>query len=335
MMREHIESFIVARSYAAASAKQRRYLLQHFCDAVGDEPTVANVWQWWAGIAHLSEATRRAHLSAVRQFVKHLIVVGVLESDPTVSITPPLLHQAPPVTITATQARAFLAGVVGDQDRLACALMLGCGLRGGDVARLDVDGVDVDGRVLRVPGKGGRVRLVPIPEVVSVMLAEHIEGLCDGPLIVTAGGHRMSAGQLRWRITRELQRAGIKHGPFDGRSSHVLRRTCATTLLQSGCSLVDCMAILGHQSLSSAQRMGRRPSTQARSGAMVSPSLFALGSDVGGAKRRASDSTRPGPPSTPPPSSRSRTGSRACLPAEGSSRWPWPPPASRCASMIA
>jgi site-specific recombinase XerD len=262
MMREHIESFIVARSYAAASAKQRRYLLQHFCEAVGDEPTVANVWAWWAGLAHLSEATRRAHLSAVRQFVKHLIIIGVMDSDPTVSITPPRLHQAPPVTITAEQARTFLAGVAGDQDRLACALMLGSGLRGGDVARLDVDGVDVDGRVLRVPGKGGRVRLVPIPEVVAAMLATHIGGRVDGPLIVTPGGHRMSAGQLRWRITRELTRAGIKHGPLDGRSSHVLRRTCATTLLQHGATLPETMQVLGHAQLSSTQRYLALPDAQ-------------------------------------------------------------------------
>jgi site-specific recombinase XerC len=254
-MHQHIEPFIVARSYAPASAKQRRFLLGQFCDSVGDNLSVEAVYRWWSDIAHLSEATRRAHLSAVRQFVRHLIVVGVADSDPTVSITPPRIHHDPPVTITAVEAVRFLACIGNLRDRVAAALMLGCGLRAGDVARLDTDHIDLVQRIARVPGKGGKVRLVPIPDVVADMLQMHLAGTAGGPLIATSCGHRLSPGQLRHRLTRELYRAGIKHGPHDGRSSHVLRRTCATTLLESGAAtLVDVQAILGHVALSSTQR---------------------------------------------------------------------------------
>lgn len=254
-MHHHIEPFIVARSYAPASAKQRRFLLAQFCDTIGDQLTVEAVYRWWASISHLSEATRRAHLSAVRQFVRHLVTIGVIDTDPTVTITPPRIHHQPPVTITPVEAVRFLACIGNLRDRVAAAMMLGCGLRAGDVARMDCDDIDLTQRIARVPGKGGKVRLVPIPDVVADILEHHLAGMEPGALIRTACGHRLTAEQLRARLTAELYRAGIKHGPHDGRSSHVLRRTCATTLLESGAAtLVDVQAILGHVALSSTQR---------------------------------------------------------------------------------
>lgn len=259
MVTRYIDSFIVARSYSPTSAKQRRHLLGQFADLTGhptpDQLDTALIYAWWARIAHLSDATRRAHLSALRQFIAHLRTIGVIDHDPTITITPPRLHHAPPVTITPVEAIRFLATIRNARDRVAAALMLGSGLRAGDVCRLDVDHIDLAQRIARVPGKGGKVRLVPLPEIVADMLHTHLEELSDGPLIRTPGGHRLTAGQLRYRLTRELYRSGIKRGPHDGRSSHVLRRTCATTLLESGAAtLVDCQAILGHASLTSTQR---------------------------------------------------------------------------------
>lgn len=274
-MREHVEGFIVARSYAPASAKQRRYLLGQFFDHVGDDLTVASVYDWWASISHLSDASRRAHLSAVRQFMRHLVTIGVIDSDPTATITAPKLHQAPPVTITPAEAIRFLACISNSRDRVAAALMLGCGLRAGDVCRLDTDSVQLAERILRVPGKGGKVRLVPIPDVVADLLSNHLAGMGDGPLIRTPCGHRLSAEQLRFRLTRELQRAGIKRHALDGRSSHVLRRTCATTLLEHGATLPAVQAILGHSQLSSTQRYLAVPEVKALRGIIEAGPLSA------------------------------------------------------------
>jgi site-specific recombinase XerD len=268
-MHEHLDGFLVARSYAATSTQQRRSILTTFIDRVGDDPTPANVLAWWASISHLAPASRRAHLSAVRQFVTHLRAIGVLDVDPTATIAPPRVTPGPPVTMTRDETQRLLASVDDPRDRVAVALMLGCGLRGGDVARLSTTDLDLEARILRVLGKGDKVRLVPLPHLVAEMLAGFVAGLDDGPLIRTRSGERMSAQQLRARIRRALERAGVKRAPLDGRSSHVLRRTCATTLLEGGVATVaDVQQVLGHASLSSTTRYLARPSAARLLGAI-------------------------------------------------------------------
>lgn len=264
MVTRYIDSFVVARSYSTASARQRRHLLNRFAHLTGhptpDQLTTELVYDWWAQIAHLSDASRRAHLSALRQFLGHLRTIRVLDHDPTEGLTAPRIHHAPPVTISQPEAVRLLASIRDPRILTAAALMLGCGLRAGDVANLDTGHLDLTERIARVPGKGGKTRLVPIPHAVADILHRHLEGLEPGPLIRTSCGHRLTPPQLRARLTSELYRAGIKRGPYDGRSTHVLRRTCATTLLESGdATIVDVMTILGHAALSSTQRYQALP----------------------------------------------------------------------------
>lgn len=263
-MREFLNGFLVARSYAPNSARQRSVIIGGFCDSVGDvapaELTVAAVWDWWASIAHLAPASRRAHLSAVRQFLAHLRAIGVLEGDPTATISAPRVPPSPPVTLTKGEVDRLLGVLTDARDRVIVGLMLGCGLRSGDVAALSTDDVDHVARILRVRGKGNKVRLVPLPHFVADMLAAFCAELDDGPLIRSARGGRMSAGHLRHRVDVALRAAGVKRAALDGRSSHVLRRTCATTLLEGGvATVVDVQEVLGHASLSSTTRYLARP----------------------------------------------------------------------------
>lgn len=68
--------------------------------------------------------------------------------------------------------------------------------------------------------------------------------------------------RLRNRLTRVLYNVGVKQAPHDGRSPHVLRRTCATTLLESGASIRDVQRILGHSSLATTERYLALPDTR-------------------------------------------------------------------------
>lgn len=262
-MHRHVDTFLAARAYSRDSVKQRRCILRRFLTDV-TEPTTEHVLQWWAGLDHLAPASRQAHLSCVRSFMAHLRTLGVITDDPTAMIRRPTNPPRPPVTLTAQQVLILLLAVPTLRDRAAVALMLGCGLRACDVVGLDVENVDLDGRVLYVRGKGNKYRLCPIPQATVECVTDYlrVRPTVSGPLIRSRNGGRMAASTLRVRLTDVLYRAGVKQAAHDGRSPHVLRRTCATTLLESGASIRDVQRILGHSSLATTERYLALPDTR-------------------------------------------------------------------------
>jgi integrase len=263
---DHIEPFVVAHGYAPSSARQRRVLLGRFCVETGDvTPDRLNapmVHSWWAAIAHLSPASRHANLCAVRQFCGYLRAVEVLVGDPTAALRSPRVEVGSPVVLGHVEALRVLACAETLPDRCAIALMLGCGLRIGDVRQLTCEDVDLGERLLRVRSKGSKVRVVPMPQLVVDVVAEQVGAVGGSGALIRSSrtGGRMSASGLDRRVNDVLVAAGVKRGARDNRSSHVLRRTCATELLMNGAATItDVQAILGHASLQSTSRYLARP----------------------------------------------------------------------------
>lgn len=263
---DHIPAFLDARSYRPASIRQRRGLLSQFVARTGNprarDLTVELVLGWWSSLATLRPASRKAHLGAARVFVRHLRAIGAVDGDPMLVIEAPTVPRPEPVTLTGAEIVRLLAGLPTARDRCMVGLMLGCALRGGEVASLNVEDVDLDARVLTVLGKGGQSRFVPMPtaavECVTEWLVER--PATSGPLVRRVDDEgRLSVHQMRQRVTRLLTEAGIKRAAWDGRSPHALRRTCASELLESGASVRDVQTVLGHRSLASTEHYLRRP----------------------------------------------------------------------------
>lgn len=262
----HIPEFLAARSYRPNSERQRSVVLAQFARAVGDprarDLTARMVIAWWDDISHLKPASRRAYLSAVRVFCGHLVAMGALESDPTTPIQQPKVYPREPVTLEPHEVIRVLTELDNTRDRAVAALMLGCGLRSHDVAMLQVEDVDLHARVLVVEGKGGKRRAVPMPKATVECVSDYLHKFPaeSGPLI----RHRwkdqgVTAHAVRLAMVRVLERAGVKRAPWDGRSAHVFRRTCATNLLESGASVRDVQQILGHESIATTEAYLRRP----------------------------------------------------------------------------
>ncbi len=270
----HIAPFLAARSYKPASVKQRRQILGQFADHTGDPPakdlSADHVLDWWGSLMGLAVASRRSHLSAVRVFCSHLVSIGAAKHNPTEVIARPAERNREPVTLKPREVIQLLRCLPTSRDRAMVSLMLGCALRSMEVSNLNVDDIDFTDRALTVRGgKGGKDRVVPIPqatiECLTDYLLEHLPpktatGHGYGPLIRHHHSQeRLMPAPVQQRVTKLLRDAGIKRGPHDGRSSHVLRRTCATTLLESGASIRDVQVILGHEELSSTQRYLKHP----------------------------------------------------------------------------
>ena len=149
----------------------------------------------------------------------------------------------------------------GTRDRAILALLLVCGLRRGEIVRLDV--ADIQQRDARwvIPdllGKGGRLRLVTVPAGVKARVDVWVRAaaLTEGRLFrpVTKGGHRIGAGirdeKAVWRLVVRYARA-TELGKL---APHDLRRTCAKLCRRAGGDLEQIQLLLGHASVQTTER---------------------------------------------------------------------------------
>ena len=153
-----------------------------------------------------------------------------------------------PVVLTTDELAALISQLTG-QARTIVSLMAMCGLRQDEVFSLTVGQVDIDGRLLRIYGKGGKWRATPLPEpLVDDMLAR-----CDGRVVddlvftSTRTGGRVT--DIRKSLTKAAARAGIhKHV-----TPHLLRHSFATALVNSGENLRIIQEIMGHADIQTTQ----------------------------------------------------------------------------------
>ena len=136
-------------------------------------------------------------------------------------------------------------------------LTYSCGLRAQEVIDLDTGSMDFDGERLRVEGKGGKTRLIPVGEPAQRALRAYLErgrhalvGDSDEPaLLVSKSGRRLHPSDLRRRLERWVREAAIAGGV----SPHALRHSFATHMLEGGADLRTIQELLGHSSLSTTQ----------------------------------------------------------------------------------
>ena len=201
-------------------------------------------------------------LSSLRLFYRHLLRSGRIEVDPTALIDAPKLPKPLPKALGESDIEALIAAPetdtpLGLRDRAMLELMYATGLRVTELVTLVPEQVNLRQGALRVRGKGGKERLVPLGEVAVEWLLRYVEssrplllkGRACKALFVTARGGPL-ARQTFWVVVKKLaDRAGIR-API---SPHGLRHAFATHLLNHGADLRALQMLLGHSSLSTTQ----------------------------------------------------------------------------------
>jgi integrase/recombinase XerC len=160
-----------------------------------------------------------------------------------------------PRGLAGAEVRALLASFRCDRDRAMAGLMLLSGLRSAEVLGLQVADFDVGRGWVRVTGKGGKERRVPVdPEVggliQSYLLAERPETSWPALFVVAKGPHRglpLSAEGLRRVFRYHRSKAGVLAG-----HPHALRHTFGTVLAEAGVDLSVMQALMGHDHVDSA-----------------------------------------------------------------------------------
>lgn len=215
----------------------------------------------WLDSRTVSAATLRLQFSTLRVFFNWLVATERIKRHPMAGLDPPkeprrLPRALRPDAVAAVMARLDARGL------LVVSLMVQEGLRRAEVAGLQLDDIDFDRRLMRVIGKGGHERVLPITtETFGYLLsylAEHPASA--GPLVRSYGGGPHPEGRaltpdyIGDLVGEWMSAAGVKARARDGVSAHALRHTAATDMLRAGAHLLDVKTALGHTSLTTTQR---------------------------------------------------------------------------------
>ncbi len=201
-------------------------------------------------------------LSSLRRFYRWLLRSGAIKRDPTVLLARPKLGRSLPKALSEHEIEQLLAApdvasTQGLRDRAMLELMYASGLRVSELVGLRLQQLSLTHGVVRVSGKGGRERVVPVGEEAVAWLQRHLEtarpdllkGRASDYLFPSRRAARMTRENF-WHIIRRYARAADIRRPL---SPHGLRHSFATHLLNHGADLRVVQMLLGHSDLSTTQ----------------------------------------------------------------------------------
>lgn len=230
-------------------------------------------------VAHLSElglspVTSARKLAALRALFRSQREHGQIEQSPADLLATPRRGSQLPSVLRATDVASLLDGIpvatpLQARDRALFELAYACGLRAEELVSLDASDVVYDSEHVRVEGKGGKTRFVPLGEVANEALCAYTEKArqsltCDPgeqALFLSRNGRRLSTSDVRRRLRVWTAKLGVP-----GRvSPHTLRHSFATHLLDGGSDLRAIQELLGHASISTTRLYTRVESARLRS----------------------------------------------------------------------
>jgi len=210
----------------------------------------------------LSSRSIARHLTTLRNYFGFLLRQGTIQSDPTQLLTLPKQWSSLPKYLNLEQMNRLIAAPAesrptGRRDRAMLELLYAAGLRVSELCQLELSDLNLELGVLRVTGKGGRQRLVPVGKSALAAVSHYLgtsrpkllRGRGSQYLFVTSRGGRLTR-QAFWKL---LVLHGKKAGIFHGLTPHAIRHTFATHLLEGGADLRSVQTMLGHADISTTQ----------------------------------------------------------------------------------
>ncbi len=214
-----------------------------------------------------AKSTVGRKLAAFRAFYRHLVERGTLEANPGDLVASPrrdsyLPRVLRPGEVADLLERVPASGPLDFRDRALFELAYSAGLRAQELVDLDTGSIDPDAEEVRVEGKGGKTRVVPVGEhawkALERYLARGRPALADASerdqaLFISKSGRRLSTSDVRRRLGLQARRTALQGGI----SPHTLRHSFATHMLEGGADLRTIQELLGHASVSTTQTYTR------------------------------------------------------------------------------
>ena len=220
---------------------------------------IATLWE--RGLAPSSVERK---VAALKGFHKFLVREGMTDNHPTARLPLPKVPQRLPCVVSIDEVDRLLSqpfpdGPVGLRDRAMLETLYGCGLRASELIGLELTDLDLAEGTLRVFGKGGKERIVPIAGMAEHALQAYLEhgrpylrmkrslATSSSAVFLNARGSRLSRQTVFTMVRSYGARVGLQLHP------HTLRHSFATHLLEGGADLRALQEMLGHADISTTQ----------------------------------------------------------------------------------
>lgn len=207
----------------------------------------------------LSGKSLQRSLSAARTFYRYLLREGLAKRNPLSGVSAPKSGRRLPKTLTTDEAARFVGfdacGPLAVRDRAMLELLYSSGLRLSELTSLNLRDLDLTDSMVRVVGKGSKVRLVPIGREAREALKgwltarREITSPDETAVFVGRNGHRLSGRSVQLRLKHWARQRGLSQ-PVN---PHMLRHSFATHLLESSQDLRAVQELLGHANISTTQ----------------------------------------------------------------------------------
>ena len=202
----------------------------------------------------LSAATRARKIATLRSFFNYLTQKAhLLEENPVKELDSPKLKKTLPKYLSM-ELLENVDGANRERDYCILTIFLNCGLRISELIGLNLS--DIQDEALRVLGKGNKVRIVYLNDACLAALEQYlavrrpITGHDQNALFLSSRNQRVSRSTVHALVKKHLSHAGLDSTQY---STHKLRHTAATLMLQNGVDVKAVQEVLGHEHLNTTE----------------------------------------------------------------------------------
>ncbi len=213
----------------------------------------------WLNLKGVSPRTQARTISGIKSFFKYLLIEEKIMNDPTTLLESPKVGRKLPDVLTMEEIDLLIDSVdiskpEGQRNRAMLETLYSCGLRVSELVSLKISDLFFDQGYIKVEGKGGKERLVPISKNAVEEINKYLEGYrktlhigkdCSNILFLNRRGKNLSRVMVFTIIKGLAEKVGLDKKI----SPHTFRHSFATHLINGGADLRAVQEMLGHESI--------------------------------------------------------------------------------------
>jgi len=210
----------------------------------------------------LSAASIKLIVVALKIFFRFLVSRGILTRDPTEALALPRIERYLPETLNELQVEQLIDSIetkapLGLRDRAIVELLYASGLRISELANARLENFNAEERIVRVTGKGNKMRLVPVGRKACEALAAYLSSerptlvkrRSGSEIFLSVRGGKLTTARIWQVVKKHARHSGLEKNIYP----HLLRHSFATHLLGNGADLRIIQEMLGHADISTTQ----------------------------------------------------------------------------------